>query len=63
MIRFRARKTIRLGPLRLNFSQAGFTSWAIRIGPWTWNARTRRHSVDTPGIGGVSWGRRRRGGR
>ena len=26
------RKTIRLGPLRLNFTKHGFSSWSIRIG-------------------------------
>lgn len=60
MMRFRMRKTISLGPLRLNFSQRGFTSWGLRIWRWGWNARTNRQSFDTPGPGGVTWGGRRR---
>lgn len=45
----RARKVVRLGPLRLNFTQSGFTSWSIKVGPWSWNSRTQRNSVDLPG--------------
>lgn len=45
----RARKAIRFGPLRLHFTQAGFTSWSIKVGPWSWNSRTRRQRVDLPG--------------
>jgi uncharacterized protein DUF4236 len=60
-MRFRARKTFRLGPLRLNFTERGFSSWGLKIGPWSWNARTRRHTIDTPGPGAFhSRGRRRR---
>lgn len=62
-MRFRARKTIRLGPVRLNFTQNGYSGWGLKVGRWTWNARTGRHSIDTPGPGGVSWGRRRLGER
>ncbi|ALE77688.1 hypothetical protein WY02_03630 [Pseudonocardia sp. AL041005-10] len=60
-VRYRARKTVRLGPIRLNFTQRGFASWAIKIGPWTWNATRGTHSLDTPGPGGVTWGRKRAG--
>lgn len=58
-IRFRARKTLRLGPLRLNFTQRGFSSWGLKVGPWSWNAKTRRQSLDTPGPGGLHWGGKR----
>jgi Protein of unknown function (DUF4236) len=47
------RKTIRLGPLRLNFTKHGFSSWSLRIGRWSWNSRTRAHRVDLPGP--ASW--------
>jgi hypothetical protein len=58
---FRARKTIRLGPIRLNFTQNGFSSWGLKIGPWSWNAKTGRHTLDTPGPGSLhTRGRRRR---
>ena len=50
---FRARKTFRIGSprccVRFNFTQRGFTSWGLHLGPWSWNARTRRHSIDLPG--------------
>lgn len=55
-MRFRARKTVRIGPVKLNFTQSGFSSWGIQIGPWSWNAKTRRNHLDTPGPGGISWG-------
>lgn len=45
----RWRKTWRLGPLRLNFTQRGFTSWSVKVGPWSWNSRQRRQRVDLPG--------------
>ena len=61
-MRFRGRKTVRLGPVRLHFTERGFSSWGVRIGPWGWNAKTRKHSLDTPGFGGVTWGGRRRRG-
>lgn len=48
---FRLRKTLRLGPIRLHFTQRGLSSWSVGIGRWSWNARTRRHTIDTPGPG------------
>lgn len=53
------RKSIRLGPLRFNFGKAGFTSWGVKVGPWSWNSRTRSHRVDLPGP--LSWSSRRGG--
>ncbi len=47
------RKTIRLGPVRFNFGRGGFTSWGVKLGPWSWNSRTRAHRVDLPGP--MSW--------
>lgn len=45
----RMRKNVRVGPLRLNFTQRDFSSWSIKIGPWSWNSRRQRHRVDLPG--------------
>ena len=45
----RFRKTLRLGPLRFNFTKRGLSSWGLKIGPWSWNARSGRQSVDLPG--------------
>lgn len=47
------RKTMRIGPLRLNFTQGGFSSWSFKIGRWSWNSKTRAHRVDLPGP--LSW--------
>lgn len=60
-MRFRARKTVRLGPLRLNFTQKGFSSYSIRVWRYTWNSRTRQNRFDTPGWGGVVWGGKKKG--
>lgn len=61
-IRFRARKTIRLGPLRLHFTEHGYTGWSLKVWRWTYSHTTGAHSFDTPGPGGLHWGggRRRR---
>lgn len=53
------RKVQRFGPLRLNFTSKGLSSWSIKIGRWSWNSRTRGHRVDLPGP--FSWRGRRRG--
>lgn len=52
-MRYRGRKTFRFGPLFFSFSQNGFTSWGVKIGPYTYNATRKRSSLDTPGIGGI----------
>ncbi|OLT12288.1 DUF4236 domain-containing protein [Pseudonocardia sp. CNS-139] len=52
-LRFRARKTLRFGPLRIHLTERGFSSWGLQVGPWSWNSRTRRVTVDTPGPGAV----------
>lgn len=48
---FRKRKKI--GPIILNFTENGFSSWSIKIGRWSWNSRARAHRVDLPGP--LSW--------
>jgi hypothetical protein len=59
-IRFRARKTVRFGPLYFNFTQRGFTSWGVRVGPVTRNFTRGTTTVDTPGPGSLHVGRSRR---
>jgi hypothetical protein len=43
--------------LRVNASRKG-VSWTVKIGPWSWNTRQRRHRVDLPGP--FAWQSRRR---
>lgn len=63
----RWRRTLRLGPLRWNFTQSGFSSWSLRVGPWSWNSRSQAHRVDLPGalhyVSGRRPQRRAAGGR
>lgn len=59
MPKFRARKTFRLGPLFVTFTQNGFSSWGIKVGPYTKNFTRGSSSFDTPGPGSVHWGGRR----
>jgi hypothetical protein len=47
------RKRQKIGPLILNFTENGFSSWSIKIGRWSWNSRARAHRVDLPGP--LSW--------
>jgi hypothetical protein len=47
------RKIIRLGPLHLNFSKNGMSSWSLKFGRWSWNSRTKKQRVDLPGP--ISW--------
>lgn len=54
-MKFRMRKTIPLGPIKLHFTEHGFSSWSFKIGPFTWNSRTRKKRFDTPGPGSVEW--------
>lgn len=61
-MRFHLRKTLRLGPVLIHLTERGFSSWGLKVGKWTWNARTGRHSIDTPGPGSIrTSGRRRKG--
>ncbi len=48
---FHLRRSLRLGPLRINVTERGFSSWSLKVGRWGWNSRTRQHTVDTPGPG------------
>lgn len=62
-MRFRWRKSIGIGPIRLRFSNGHYTGWGVRVGPLSWTPRTGRWSVNTPGVGYVTGGGRRRGRR
>ena len=46
-------KRMKLGPIILNVTQNGLSSWSVKIGRWSWNSRTRAHRVDLPGP--LSW--------
>ena len=48
---FRKRKKI--GPIILNFTENGYSSWSIKIGRWSWNSRAKAHRYDLPGP--MSW--------
>lgn len=65
-MRFHLRKTLRLGPVRINLTERGFSSWGLGFGKWSWNSRTRKQTYDTPGPGFLRWGgcrqRRQEGG-
>lgn len=55
-MRFMWRKRMRVGPLVLNFGPRGLSSWGVKVWRYSWNARTRRSTFDTPGPGSVTWG-------
>lgn len=55
-MKFRARKTIPLGPVKLHFTERGYSSWSLKFGPYTWNSRSRKSHIDTPGPGGFEFG-------
>jgi hypothetical protein len=52
-VRFRLHRTLRFGPIRIHLTERVLRSWGVHLGPWSWNARTRRHTFDTPGWGYV----------
>ena len=43
------RKRLRFGPFVVNAGKRGFTSWGLKVGPWSWNSRTRAQRIDLPG--------------
>lgn len=55
-MKFRARKHIKLGPITINLTERGFSSWSIKIGRYSWNSRTRKSHFDTPGPGSIEFG-------
>jgi len=50
-VKFRLHRTLQLGPVRIHLTERGLHSWGLQVGRWSWNARSRRHTVDTPGPG------------
>jgi hypothetical protein len=59
-MKFRARKRLRFGPIVVNLTQRGISSISLRFWRWTWNARTGKHTFDTPGPGSFQTRGRRR---
>lgn len=57
-MRFRMRPRLRLGPIRLNFTESGYSSWSVHLWIVTWNSR-RGWTINTPGWGWLEFGRRR----
>lgn len=37
LMAIKMRRTIRLGPVRLHFTERGYSSWSLKIGPWSKN--------------------------
>lgn len=60
-MKFRARKVIRLGPIFFTFTQRGFSSWGLKVGPFTRNFTRGTSTIDTPGIGSLHFGGKKRG--
>lgn len=60
---FHMHKKLRLGPVILNLTKRGLSSVTFKMGRWSWNSRTRRHTIDTPGPGYWQSKRRHRGGK
>lgn len=46
---FTFRKHPGFGPIRLNVTEHGLSSWTLRLGLISWNSRTRRWSFNLPG--------------
>lgn len=63
VMRFGARKSFRLGPVRWNWTHRGPSSLAIRIWRFTYNLTTRRWTFNSPGPGAFSGGGRRKSGK
>lgn len=45
------RRRLSLGPFRVNVTERGVRSVALKLGPFTWNLTRRRGTVDLPGTG------------
>lgn len=59
-MRFRLRGRKHFGPFYINYTQRGFTSWGIRLGPFTKNFTRGTSSIDTPGPGSLHFDRKGR---
>jgi hypothetical protein len=47
-VRFRKRLHVVPGVVYATMSASG-VSWTLRLGPWSWNSRTRAYRLDLPG--------------
>jgi hypothetical protein len=43
------RKSHKFGPIRLNVTEHGMSSWSVKLGRWSWNSRTKAQRYDLPG--------------
>lgn len=59
-MKFHFRKTWRPGPFRITITEKLRSTWGVRAGRYGYNPKTGKHTFDTPGPGGVSWGGRSR---
>ena len=59
-MRLTFRKRVKAGPVRLNFGRNGFTSWGLKWWRASWNAKTRKTSVDLPGPINLEFGGRKK---
>ena len=59
-MKFRMHRSMRLGPVRVHLTERGLSWWGLQVGRWSWNAGSRRHTIDTPGPGYVQTDGRRR---
>lgn len=59
-MKFRWRRTFGFGPFRWHVANGRCTGWGLKVWRWRWSASTGKHSVDTPGLGGITFGRRDR---
>jgi hypothetical protein len=48
-VKIRFRRSIRLWPFTWHFTQSGYSSFSVKLGPWSYNSRRDRHRVDLPG--------------
>lgn len=60
-MKFHFRKNLHPGPFRFTLTEKGL-SWGLKVGRWSWNPRTRKHTINTPGLGSVQLGGRDAGG-
>lgn len=58
-MRFHARGSKRFGPLRINYTERGVSSWSLVFWRLTWNSRSG-WTFDTPGPGYIKGSKRRR---
>lgn len=45
------RRRLSFGPLRINVTEHGVSSVAVKLGPVTYNLKSKKTTVDLPGTG------------